>query len=128
MRYLLDTLSFIWLDSEPNRLSPAAATLIADKTHTIMLSFVSVLEMQIKINVGKMSLSLPLAQRVQQHLDMNQTTLLPITLGHIYQLSELPLYHNDPFDRLLIAQAIEEGVPILSRDPQFSNYLVTVIW
>ena len=64
-----------------------------------MLSYVSVLEMQIKINVGKMSMPVPLAQRVQQHLDINQTTLLPITLDHIYRMSELPLYHNDPFDR-----------------------------
>ena len=128
MRYLLDTHTFIWLDGEPNRLSSAVTSLIADKTHTIMLSYVSVLEIQIKINVGKMSMPVPLAQRVQQHLDMNQTTLLPITLDHIYRMSELPLYHNDPFDRLLIAQAIEEGVPILSRDPQFSRYLVTVIW
>jgi len=128
MRYLLDTHTFIWLDGDPDRLSSAVKNLIADKTHTILLSHVSILEMQIKIGIGKMAFPVSLAQKVQQHLTMNQTNLLPITLEHIYQMSGLPLHHSDPFDRLLIAQAIEEGTPILSRDAQFSKYPVTVIW
>ena len=128
MKYLLDTHTFIWLDDDPDRLSTAAAKLIADKTHTILLSHVSIWEMQIKINARKMSFPVSLAQKVQQHLDVNQTILLPIALSHIYRMAGLPLYHGDPFDRLLIAQAIEEGTPILSHDAQFSKYPVTVIW
>jgi len=128
VRYLLDTHTFIWLDNEPDRLSIAVEKLIADRTHTILLSHVSVLEMQIKINREKMSFPVPLAQKVQQYVESDQLTLLPITLNHIYRVSSLPLHHGDPFDRLLIAQAIEEGTPILSRDSQFAKYSVTVIW
>ena len=128
MNYLLDTHTFIWLDDDPSQLSSVVATIIADKDNTIFLSHISVLEMQIKINRGKMSFPLPLEQKVDQHLRVNQTVLLNLRLKHIYRMAGLPLHHGDPFDRLLIAQGIQENMPILSRDAQFAKYPVRVIW
>jgi PIN domain nuclease of toxin-antitoxin system len=128
MRYLLDTHTFIWLDDGSEHLSTTVKNLIAVKTNTILLSYVTIFEMQIKIGVGKMAFPVSLAQKIQLHFTVNSTELLPITLNHIYRMAELPLHHGDPFDRLLIAQALEEGVPILSRDSQFSKYPITTIW
>ncbi len=128
MNYLLDTHTFIWLDDDRDRLSEAVMALISDETNTILLSHVSILEMQIKINIGKMSFPVTLEQKVAQHQQVNRTTLLPITLKHIYKMSGLPAHHGDPFDRLLIAQAMEDDLPILSRDSQFTKYPIRVIW
>ena len=129
MNYLLDTNVFIWWGENPNQLSPTVRDICATPEHTRYLSLASVWEMQIKIQTGKLDLQIPLAQMVDFQMRYAQIRLLPITLDHIYTLKQLVLAdHRDPFDRLLIAQAIHENIPILSHDSNIANYPVRVIW
>ena len=128
MQFILDTHTFIWLDLAPARLSARVAALIQDPRNTLFLSLVSLWEMQIKVQLGKLHLRLPLSQVVAEQQQINRLQLLPFKPAHIYTLDQLPLHHKDPFDRLLLAQAVTESMPLLSRDPLFSAYVVPVIW
>lgn len=130
MRLLLDTHTFVWWDSEPQKLSNTVLNLIFDKNNQVMLSFVSIWEIQIKHQLGKLPLRIPLTQIINHQQNVNNLELLPITVSHILMLDQIPIQsnHSDPFDRLLIAQAISENIPILSRDTQFANYPIQVIW
>ncbi len=128
MKYLLDTHAFIWLDSDPTQLSPQVRSLVQDSTNILLLSLVSIWEMQIKIHLGKLHLNLPLAELVESQRQINSIDILPIALSHVLALDNLPLHHKDPFDRLLIAQANIENAALISRDPVFANYQVQVIW
>jgi PIN domain nuclease of toxin-antitoxin system len=84
--------------------------------------------MQIKVQIGKLDLGKRLADVIAHQREANQIELLPVYYDHVLELDNLPLHHKDPFDRLLIAQARVEGMVILSRDPQFSGYNVSVEW
>lgn len=132
MNYLLDTHTFIWLDIEndnsSSELSETARLLLADPENVLLLSLVSVWEMQIKSQLGKLTLRLPLEQIVREQLETNHIQLLPITLNHILSLQDLPHHHRDPFDRLLIAQAVTEQIPIIGRDAQMEKYTVDMVW
>jgi PIN domain nuclease of toxin-antitoxin system len=81
-----------------------------------------------KAQVGKLSLPLPAGPCLTGELSSNHVRLLPVSLSHVLRVEELPLHHRDPFDRLLIAQSIEEGWPIITADPWFARYPVDVIW
>ena len=128
MKLLLDTHTFLWWDSEPTRLSSKALALCQDRANTVLLSVVSVWEMQIKSQLGKLKLSLPLAEVVETQRQTNNVEVMSITLAHVLALENLPTPHKDPFDRLLIAQAIVEGATLISNDPAFVQYAVTVLW
>jgi PIN domain nuclease of toxin-antitoxin system len=128
MKFLLDTHTFVWMDSAPNQLSPTVTALVSDPNHTILLSYVSIWELQIKVRLGKLQLSKSLAAVIATEQQNNGLELLSIELRHILTLDILPDIHRDPFDRLLIAQSISEGLPILSRDTEFAKYPVKVIW
>ena len=128
MKALLDTHAFIWWANEPARLSPKALTLCQDRSHTILLSLVSVWEIQIKYQLGKLQLRLSLAELIEEQQRANQLEILPITLIHILGLTDLPTHHRDPFDRLLIAQAVSERLTLISHDPHIAQYHVHVIW
>src|SRR6185295_10505026 len=104
---------------QPERLSPAALSALEDEANDLLLSVASVWEMQIKIQLGKLKLSLPLKELVKNQQETNDLTVLPVALMHVLALDALPLHHNDPFDRLLIAQSIEEAFTIVTADPQF---------
>ena len=127
MRLLLDTHAFIWWDVDPAKLSPLARALCQDPANTLTLSLASVWEMQIKIELGKLRLRLPLRDviRTQQ---ANGIRILPVTLPHILALEGMPHHHGDPFDRILIAQANTERMSLVSRDQFFSSYSVNVVW
>jgi PIN domain nuclease of toxin-antitoxin system len=84
--------------------------------------------MQIKLQLGKLTLKLPLATLIEGQRQANYIKILPVTLPHILALQDLPMPHKDPFDRLLIAQARVEGATLLSSDPVFAEYPVTVLW
>ncbi len=127
MKFLLDTHTFVWADDNPDLLSELAAELIQDNQNIALLSHASIWEMQIKLQLGKLTFLIPLAQKIQEQ-QKNGLQLLPIALSHIFTLDRLPNHHRDPFDRLLIAQAIAENIPILSRDSIFAQYPVQVIW
>ncbi|MFB2896456.1 type II toxin-antitoxin system VapC family toxin [Aerosakkonemataceae cyanobacterium BLCC-F50] len=128
MNLLLDTHVFIWLSLTPERLSERVTDLLMDETNLWFLSLVSVWEMQIKRQLGKLSLNLPLPELIASQQQTNSLQLLPIELNHIFTLENLPQFHRDPFDRLLIAQAITEQIPLLSIDTIFDHYPVQRLW
>jgi len=83
--------------------------------------------MQIKIQLGKLKLSLPLKELIKNQQETNDLSVSPVTLTHVPALDALPFHHHDPFDRLLIAQSIEEGLTLVSEDSQFSAYSVKLL-
>lgn len=100
MKFLLDTHTFIWWDSEPAKLSPHALALCQDRHNVFLLSVVSVWEMQIKLQLGKLTLALSLREIIESQRQTNNIEILPITLAHVLALEKLPTHHKDPFDRL----------------------------
>jgi PIN domain nuclease of toxin-antitoxin system len=128
MRYLLDTHVFIWWAGEPARLSSLTLSLCQDPAHTLLLSMASAWEMQIKSQLGKLHLTLPLSEIIESQQQTNRLEILPITLTHIWGLAKLPDHHKDPFDRLLISQAITEGLTLISHDPEVARYPVQIAW
>jgi PIN domain nuclease of toxin-antitoxin system len=128
MRYLLDTHTFIWWNNEPEKLSAQVLTLCQESNSQLYVSMVSLWEMQIKLQLGKLKLHQSLEDIVQSQIIENDIQLLDITAPHIFKLSMLEEHHKDPFDRLLISQSIHEDMPILSKDGVFGEYPVRVIW
>ena len=126
MRILLDTHTFIWWDTDQTQLSAEGIALLKDPLNDIMLSVVSLWEITVKYQLGKLAVRAPLASVVQDQLQ-NGFALLPVTLEHVLSLTPLPLHHRDPFDRLLIAQAIAEQAVLLTRDSEFGLYPVQTI-
>lgn len=127
MRLLLDTHVFIWWADDPEKLSPAALAALEDEANELVLSVASVWEMQIKIQLGKLKLSLPLKELIKNQQETNNLTVSPVALPHVLALEALPFHHKDPFDRLLIAQSIEEGLTLVTADSQFSAYSVKLL-
>ena len=128
MKLLLDTHTFIWWDSEPAKLSAPALSACQDQANTLILSVVSVWEIQIKSQLGKLKLNLPLSEIVQSQRQTNNVQILTVELEHVLELQNLPYHHKDPFDRLLIAQANVEGAQLVSGDSAFSAYPINLIW
>lgn len=128
MKALLDTHVFLWWVSADPRLSPRAMDVIADGNNSLFLSAASGWEMAIKSALGKLSLSGSLDSFVSEQLAANSIQVLPVLMAHALHVSNLPPYHRDPFDRLLVAQAQLERMPILTNDPWIAEYPVEVIW
>ncbi len=128
MKVLLDTHAFIWWDSDPAKLSPQARTACQDRTNLVFLSVASAWEMQIKLQLGKLHLRLPLAEVIADQQQTNDIQVLPVVLEHVVALQDLPAHHKDPFDRLLIAQTNIEEAVLVSHDPVFAHYPVQVLW
>jgi PIN domain nuclease of toxin-antitoxin system len=128
MRFLLDTHTFIWFVTDSSRLSIRVKQIIEDDYNEKILSVASIWEMAIKHSVGKLSFSIPFPQFIEQEMRLNSMDLLPIEISYINIISTLPLHHRDPFDRLLISQAIVENMPILSVDIAFDAYPIQRIW
>jgi len=128
MKLLLDTHTFIWWDSEPAKLSPRVLALCQDRTNSLLLSVASIWEMQIKLQLGKLKLNLPLVEIIESQQQRNNIEVLPVALAHVLALQNLPPHHKDPFDRLLMAQANVEGATLLCNDPVFAKYAVNTLW
>ena len=128
MKVLLDTHAFIWLDTQPEKLSKTAMDICQDTDNQLYLSMASLWEMQIKAQLGKLKLKIPLADMLTVQQQENDLNVLNIALTHIYQLQALPLHHNDPFDRLIIAQSVLENMTLISVDEKFKAYDVSVLW
>ena len=124
---LLDTHIFIWWADKPEKLSPAVLSALEDETNELLLSVASVWEMQLKMQLGKLKLSLPLQELIRNQQETNDLNVSPVALPHVLALDALPFHHKDPFDRLLIAQSIVEGLTIVSADSQFSAYGVQLL-
>ena len=128
MKLLLDTMSIIYLVQSPHLLASRARAAIEDRTNEVFVSLVSPLEMQIKVNIGKLNLGKPVADIIRNEISRLRLQLLPITLDHIDTLSGLPAHHKDPFDRLLIAQALHEGLTLVTDDRYIAKYAAPVLW
>jgi len=128
MKLLLDTHAFIWWDGEPDRLPPLVREYCLDRANIVLLSVASVWEIQIKRQLGKLKLQMPLPEVVKGQQETNGLLILPITLAHVLELDSLPPHHKDPFDRLLIAQARAENAILVSSDSIFINYDVKLLW
>lgn len=128
MNLLLDTHTFLWWAAEPAKLSPAADSALRDGANTLYLSVASIWELQIKLQLGKLTLSKPLPDFVQNQQHVNGMRLLAIEPAHIYGLAALPQHHKDPFDRLIIAQALAELMTVVSADGKFRAYSVSLLW
>ncbi len=127
MRLLLDTHSFIWWDSAPDRLPEATQAALSDPANEVLLSVVVLWEMQIKRTIGKLEFRAPLAKLIEDQ-EANGVRVLPVTLPHVLALGALPLHHRDPFDRLLAAQAQVEEAAVVTRDAAFEDYPVRTLW
>jgi PIN domain nuclease of toxin-antitoxin system len=128
MRFLCDTQHFIWTVENQPKLSSTATRILSDNSQLLYLSLVSVWEMVIKVSLGKLTFSKPLSQIVEEEFASNRFLPLEITLRHLKTLHALPLHHRDPFDRLIIAQAIAENLPVISSDAHFDAYPIKRIW
>jgi PIN domain nuclease of toxin-antitoxin system len=128
MRLLLDTHALLWWVDDDPQLSTQARNLIGDAENDCYVSLVSAWEMAIKCATGQLKLAVSVQRYYQEHLPANDFQLLPIDLGHATLVETLPLHHRDPFDRLLIAQAWQEGLTLVSSDTAFDAYGITRVW
>ena len=128
MKLLLDTHVFLWLASEPDKLSSKAKEAVLSQSNQLYVSLASLWEMQIKSQLGKLALDIPLSALWHEQKETNQIELLPISAEHIWELETLPNFHRDPFDRLIISQAKTERFIIVSADTAVTQYPVTTIW
>lgn len=127
-RALLDTHSFLWFVTADPKLSASAERLISAGSNELLLSVASIWEMAIKVSIGRLPIPEPLDTFIPEHLRRNRIGLLPIEPTHTFEVARLPLHHRDPFDRLLIAQALIEGLPIVSADSAFDDYSIERAW
>ena len=127
MKLLLDTHTFLWfIDDSPQLSQQGKALLEAD--NELLLSIASLWEIAIKLRLGKLTVGTPIEVLMTEQLTRNDIDVLPITVAHLVAVSTLPLHHRDPFDRLLIAQAMVTQMPIVSADPAFDAYPVQRLW
>ncbi|GAA4333976.1 type II toxin-antitoxin system VapC family toxin [Mucilaginibacter gynuensis] len=127
MNLLLDTHVLIWFFEGESKLSPPVRALIEDARNKCFVSIASVWEITIKSSLGKLEFARS-AKEISQLLYNNGISLLNIEIEHLDIMKSLPHHHRDPFDRLLIAQAISEGLSIISADRYFSPYPVKITW
>ncbi len=128
MRLLLDTHSFLWFIMGESKLSDQALKLIEDENTQKLVSIACLWEIAIKYSLNKLTLTEPFQTLFPKQLQVNGMDLLHITVDHLTELTKLPFHHRDPFDRLIIAQAIVENLPILSIDSVFDDYPVKRLW
>lgn len=126
-RYLLDTHIFVWVNNDVRKIPQSILSELGNPSNEFFVSMVSLWEIQIKLQLGKFQDIPPLAKLIQQiHAD-NIYTILPIQASHLLALEPLPFIHKDPFDRLLIAQAITENLTMMSVDEHFPSYPVKLL-
>ncbi|MFY9989335.1 MAG: type II toxin-antitoxin system VapC family toxin [Chthoniobacterales bacterium] len=128
MRLLLDTCTFIWLAADPDKLSTRARKALSDVSSELFLSHASAWEIHMKSLAGKLVLPEKPRSWIAQQLSARQVTDWPIDLETIHRTSDLPVYHKDPFDRLLLAQSAVHDLRIVTPDPVFRRYKVKLLW
>ena len=128
MKYLIDTHVFLWMASEPGNLSVTAKQIIQQANNELYVSICSLWEMQIKHQLGKLELDLPLSELWQKQRDISGLQLLQVEEAHVWALGKLPHHHKDPFDRLLIAQAACENIAFMSSDDIMAQYDIETVW
>lgn len=125
---MVHTHTFLWFITGDARLSRVAEQLLEDEQCDLLLSIASVWEIAIKVGLGRLPLPYPIREFLPQQIAENELTLLPIRMNHALEVVGLPMHHRDPFDRMLVAQALSEDVPILSADGSLDPYGVHRVW
>jgi PIN domain nuclease of toxin-antitoxin system len=128
VKLLVDAHTLIWAVDDPSKLSPPAATALQDAGNDLLLSAGTIWEIAIKVGLGKLSLSMPYRQWMNQAISDLGMTVLPITVEYADAQGNLPKHHGDPFDRLLVAQARVENMALVSADPGFDPYGINRLW
>jgi PIN domain nuclease of toxin-antitoxin system len=128
VRVLLDTHALVWALGDPDRLSSRARATIVDQATVVYVSLTSAWELAILQSLERVRLGVPLGTLFTEGLAALRFHLLPIRLPHIAGVAGLPQHHRDPFDRLLVATALEEKLTIVSADRSFKRYGVPVVW
>lgn len=128
MRLLLDTCTFLWIVSDAPELTDNARTLFHDPDNEISLSVVSAWEIMVKHSLGKLPLPAEPESFVREQRERHEINTLFLDESSVFHLSELPGIHRDPFDRMLICQAIEHDLGIMTPDPMINRYPVSVVW
>ncbi|QFS49435.1 type II toxin-antitoxin system VapC family toxin [Nostoc sphaeroides] len=128
MKFLLDTQAFLWFVLKDRALSQVACDLIVDPLNDILLNPASSWEIAIKVSIGKYQIPGNFETWIEHQIQVNELEILPIKVAHVAAIVTLPFHHKDPFDRLLVAQALTEKIPIISVDAALDNYPVTRYW
>lgn len=127
MAYLLDTHTLLWFVAGDKLLPESSKEIIKNVNESCFLSAASLWEITIKHQLKKLELGISL-EELFEFVDRNQIEIIPINSLHLLQLSKLPFYHHDPFDRMIIAQAISENLKLISKDSIFKKYPVNLVW
>lgn len=127
MKVLLDTHCWLWSLAEPARLSPEVRRLLSARRNTVFLSAASAWEIAIKCALGKLTLPEPVQSFVPSRMAAQGLTPLPISHSHALRVGTLPAIHRDPFDRILVAQALVEKLPLVTSDPMLARYPIRVV-
>ncbi len=128
MKLLLDTHAFLWFIEGNPKIPSSTRSFIEDPGNQSLLSIASLWEMAIKLSLKKLKLEQPFDRLIPQQIAQNGFGLLQIDIAHVARLVSIPFHHRDPFDRLLIAQAQSEHLPVVSRDVVFDTYGITRLW
>jgi PIN domain nuclease of toxin-antitoxin system len=127
MRLLLDTQCWLWMQTDPSRFNPDLHARLLDASTQLFLSSASSWEIAIKYALGKLPLPEEPRTYVPSRMRLSGTTGLPVEHAHALHVASLPLHHRDPFDRLLVAQAQLESLPIVTADPALSAYEISIV-
>jgi PIN domain nuclease of toxin-antitoxin system len=127
MEVLLDTHTFLWFVGGADELSAQARAVIENPNNRKYISLASFWEIAIKQSIGKLTLTIPLSA-LKDKAEKDNFQILPVCFEDILQLTELPFHHRDPFDRIILSQALHNNLTLLSRDGNFSCYDVRLIW
>lgn len=128
MRLLLDTSTLIWWMTEPGKLSREAYAAIEQAPELVHISVVSLWEIEVKVSIGKLNQINDLASLVDSVVALQRFAILNLQRKHVHKLASLESVHKDPFDRMLICQAISEDLTLVSPDRKFSQYPVASLW
>lgn len=128
MRLILDTHTLIWSVDDPSKVSSAAMAAMTDPTSERFISAATIWELAIKVGQGKLTLSLPYREWIERAIDDLDLAILPITVEYGERQAQLPDHHRDPFDRLIVAQALVDRFRVVSIDAQLDAYGIDRIW
>jgi len=128
VKYLLDTHTLLWITTDNPKLSTKVKDIYLNAENEVSFSMASIWELAIKSSIGKISFKKDLDEFIEVHVRGNNIEILKIELPHVLRIENLPFHHRDPFDRLIIAQAIENNLKILGSDNVFDKYKVNRIW
>jgi PIN domain nuclease of toxin-antitoxin system len=128
MRLLLDAHALIWAVDDPSRLSSNATAAIQDPANELLLGTGTIWEIGIKVGLNKLRLTSPFKDWINQAIAALKLSVLPIGLEHVDVQVGLPRHHGDPFDRILVAQALAEALEVISADPALKPYGIALVW